>query len=71
MQQIPDCHEPATDDVFIYSLDFDEVTTLKTNYHIKSTPAPFTMSKPLPQGCLPDEPKLHLKWKKRRNADEH
>src|SRR6476660_4176341 len=39
------------DDVFIYSLD-DEITTKTiTNYHIKSTLAPFTMSKPLPQGA--------------------
>ncbi|MFN8252165.1 MAG: UDP-N-acetylmuramoyl-L-alanine--D-glutamate ligase [Ferruginibacter sp.] len=51
------------DDVFIYSLD-DEVTTLNiTNYHIKSTPAPFTMSKPLPQGAYLMNQKLHLKWK--------
>lgn len=51
------------EDVFIYSLD-DEVT-VKTinNYHIKSTPAPFTMSKPLPQGAYLMNAKLHLKWK--------
>ncbi|HQR01157.1 MAG TPA: UDP-N-acetylmuramoyl-L-alanine--D-glutamate ligase, partial [Ferruginibacter sp.] len=51
------------EDVFIYSLD-DEVTALNiTNYHIKSTPAPFTMSKPLPQGAYLMNQKLHLKWK--------
>ncbi len=51
------------DDVFIYSLD-DEVTMKAiTNYNIKSTPAPFTMSKPLPQGAYLMNAKLHLKWK--------
>lgn len=50
-------------DVFIYSLD-DEVTMKAiTNYNIKSTPAPFTMSKPLPQGAYLMNQKLHLKWK--------
>jgi UDP-N-acetylmuramoylalanine--D-glutamate ligase len=51
------------EDVFIYSLD-DEVTA-KTinNYHIKSTLAPFTMSKPLPQGAYLMNAKMHLKWK--------
>lgn len=50
-------------DVFIYSLD-DEVTAKTiTNYHIKSTPAPFTMSKPLPQGAYLMNAKMHLKWK--------
>ena len=51
------------EDVFIYSLD-DEITTAHiSNYHIKSTPAPFTMSKPLPQGAYLMNAKLHLKWK--------
>lgn len=51
------------EDVFIYSLD-DEVTMKAiTNYNIKSTPAPFTMSKPLPQGAYLMNAKLHLKWK--------
>jgi UDP-N-acetylmuramoylalanine--D-glutamate ligase len=51
------------EDVFIYSLD-DEVTMKAiTNYNIKSTPAPFTMSKPLPQGAYLMNQKLHLKWK--------
>ncbi|MFN8306653.1 MAG: UDP-N-acetylmuramoyl-L-alanine--D-glutamate ligase [Ferruginibacter sp.] len=51
------------EDVFIYNLD-DEVT-VKTisNYSIKSTPAPFTMSKQLPQGAYLLNAKLHLKWK--------
>ena len=50
-------------DVFIYSLD-DEVTAKTiTNYHIKSTLAPFTMSKPLPQGAYLMNAKMHLKWK--------
>jgi UDP-N-acetylmuramoylalanine--D-glutamate ligase len=51
------------EDVFIYSLD-DEVTAQHiTNYHIKSTLAPFTMSKPLPQGAYLMNAKMHLKWK--------
>lgn len=51
------------EDVFIYSLD-DAITAENiTNYHIKSTPAPFTMSKPLPQGAYLMNAKLHLKWK--------
>ncbi|MEI7734758.1 MAG: UDP-N-acetylmuramoyl-L-alanine--D-glutamate ligase [Ferruginibacter sp.] len=51
------------EDVFIYSLD-DEVTT-KTiaHYQIKSILAPFTMSKPLPQGAYLNNAKMHLKWK--------
>ncbi|MBP6431666.1 MAG: UDP-N-acetylmuramoyl-L-alanine--D-glutamate ligase [Ferruginibacter sp.] len=50
-------------DVFIYSLD-DEVTTNNiTNYTIKSTLAPFTMSKQLPQGAYLLNAKMHLKWK--------
>ena len=50
-------------DVFIYNLD-DEVTT-KTinNYPIKSTLAPITMSKQLPQGAYLMNAKMHLKWK--------
>ena len=51
------------EDVFIYSLD-DEVTAKTiTNHHIKSTLAPFTMSKPLPQGAYLMNAKMHLKWK--------
>ena len=50
-------------DVFIYNLD-DE-TTMKniTNYPIKSTQAPITMSKELPQGAYLINAKMHLKWK--------
>lgn len=50
-------------DVFIYNLD-DE-TTMKhlTNYPIKSTKAPITMSKELPQGAYLTNAKMHLKWK--------
>jgi UDP-N-acetylmuramoylalanine--D-glutamate ligase len=51
------------EDVFIYNLD-DEVT-VKTinNYSIKSTLAPITMSKQLPQGAYLLNAKMHLKWK--------
>jgi UDP-N-acetylmuramoylalanine--D-glutamate ligase len=51
------------EDVFIYSLD-DEVTTKTiSHYQIKSILAPFTMSKPLPQGAYLMNAKMHLKWK--------
>ena len=50
-------------DVFIYNLD-DEVTMNSIhNYPIKSTLAPFTMSKQLPQGAYLMNAKMHLKWK--------
>ena len=51
------------EDVFIYSLD-DEVTVKAINkYPIKSTLAPITMSKQLPQGAYLLNAKMHLKWK--------
>lgn len=51
------------EDIFIYNLD-DEVTAKTiTNYTIKSTLAPFTMSKQLPQGAYLANAKMHLKWK--------
>ena len=50
-------------DLFIYNLD-DEITTQKIkNYPIKSTLAPFTMSKQLPQGAYLANAKMHLRWK--------
>ncbi len=50
-------------DVFIYNLD-DETTMKNINsYHIKSTKAPITMSKELPQGAYLINAKMHLKWK--------
>ena len=50
-------------DVFIYNLD-DEVTMNNINhYPIKSTPAPITMSKELPQGAYLTNAKMYLKWK--------
>jgi UDP-N-acetylmuramoylalanine--D-glutamate ligase len=50
-------------DVFIYNID-DEVTTSSIDkYPIKSTLAPFTMSKQLPQGAYLLNAKMHLKWK--------
>ncbi|HRD56500.1 MAG TPA: UDP-N-acetylmuramoyl-L-alanine--D-glutamate ligase [Ferruginibacter sp.] len=50
-------------DVFVYNLD-DE-TTMKNikNYTIKSTLAPITMSKELPQGAYLANAKMHMKWK--------
>lgn len=51
------------DDVFIYNLD-DEVTFENINkYPIKSTQAPITMSRELPQGAYLMNAKMHLKWK--------
>jgi UDP-N-acetylmuramoylalanine--D-glutamate ligase len=51
------------EDVFIYNLD-DEVTLkAMNNYPIKSTLAPITMSKQLPQGAYLLNAKMHLKWK--------
>ena len=50
-------------DLFIYNQD-DEITTQQIkNYPIKSTLAPFTMSKQLPQGAYLMNAKMHLKWK--------
>jgi UDP-N-acetylmuramoylalanine--D-glutamate ligase len=50
-------------DVFIYCLD-DELTMKNiNNYPIKSTIAPFTMSKQLPQGAYLTNAQMHLKWK--------
>ncbi|MBS1754687.1 MAG: UDP-N-acetylmuramoyl-L-alanine--D-glutamate ligase [Ferruginibacter sp.] len=50
-------------DVFIYNMD-DEVTVKSiSNYPIKSTLAPITMSKELPQGAYLQNAKMHLKWK--------
>ena len=55
-------NQQATD-VFIYCED-DEVTKKNiNNYSIKSTLAPFTMSKELPQGAYLLNAKMHLKWK--------
>jgi UDP-N-acetylmuramoylalanine--D-glutamate ligase len=50
-------------DVFIYNLD--DAVTMKTinNYPIKSTLAPITMSKELPQGAYLQNAKMHIKWK--------
>lgn len=51
------------EDVFIYNID-DEVTMKAiNNYPIKSTLAPITMSKQLPQGAYLLNAKMHLKWK--------
>ena len=51
------------EDVFIYNLD-DKTTINNLNiYPIKSTKAPITMSKELPQGAYLINAKMHLKWK--------
>lgn len=50
-------------DVFIYNLDDETTKKYITNYPIKSTLAPLTMSKELPQGAYLVNAKMHLKWK--------
>lgn len=55
-------NQQATD-VFIFNMD-DEVTMKNIgNYPIKSTQAPITMSKELPQGAYLANARMHLKWK--------
>jgi UDP-N-acetylmuramoylalanine--D-glutamate ligase len=51
------------DDVFIYNLD--DAVTMKSisNYPIKSTQAPITMSRELSQGAYLTNAQMHLKWK--------
>jgi UDP-N-acetylmuramoylalanine--D-glutamate ligase len=51
------------EDVFIYNLDDDVTVKTINNYSIKSTLAPITMSKQLPQGAYLQNAKMHLKWK--------
>lgn len=51
------------DDVFIYNMDDEVSANTISNYPIKSTLAPFTMSKQLPQGAYLLNAKMHLKWK--------
>ncbi len=51
------------EDIFIYNLDDAVTTKTITNYPIKSTLAPITMSKQLPQGAYLLNAKMHLKWK--------
>ena len=51
------------EDVFIYNLD-DSVTMKSiSNYPIKSTQAPITMSRELSQGAYLTNAQMHLKWK--------
>ena len=50
-------------DVFIYNRDDETTMKYLTNYPIKSTQAPITMSKELPQGAYLINAKMHLKWK--------
>lgn len=50
-------------DVFIYNID-DEITQKHiTNYTIKSTLYPITMSKELPKSAYITNQELHIKWK--------
>lgn len=51
------------DDVFIYNLDDHVTMNHIPNYPIKSTQAPITMSKELPQGAYLTNAKMYLKWK--------
>lgn len=51
------------EDVFVYNADDPTTTEYIHNYYIKSTKAPITMSKELPQGAYLKNAELHLKWK--------
>ena len=50
-------------DVFIYNLDDKTTMDNISKYPIKSTQAPITMSKELPQGAYLTNAKMYLKWK--------
>jgi UDP-N-acetylmuramoylalanine--D-glutamate ligase len=50
-------------DVFIYNLDDQTTMDYISKYPIKSTQAPITMSKELPQGAYLTNAKMYLKWK--------
>lgn len=51
------------EDVFIYNLDDAVTMKSKSNYPIKSTQAPITMSRELSQGAYLTNAQMHLKWK--------
>ena len=50
-------------DVFIYNLDDKTTNEYLNHYPIKSTKAPITMSKEIPQGAYLTNAKMYLKWK--------
>ena len=50
-------------DVFIYNLDDEMTMKYLTHYPIKSSQAPITMNKELPQGAYLTNAQMHLKWK--------
>lgn len=51
------------EDVFIYNLDDETTTNSIKKFSIKSTLAPITMSKEIPQGAYLANARMHLKWK--------
>ena len=51
------------EDVFIFNLDDKTTNEYLNHYPIKSTQAPITMSKELPQGAYLTNAKMYLKWK--------
>ncbi len=51
------------EDVFIYNLDDENTIKHIEEYSIKSTLAPITMSKEIPQGAYLTNAELHIKWK--------
>ncbi len=51
------------EDVFIYNLDDSVTMNSISNYPIKSTQAPITMSRELSQGAYLTNAQMHLKWK--------
>jgi UDP-N-acetylmuramoylalanine--D-glutamate ligase len=50
-------------DVFVFCQDDETTMKYITNYPIKSTLAPITMNKALPQGAYLTNAAMHLKWK--------
>ncbi len=55
-------NQTATD-VFIYCQDDETTMKYISHYPFKSTPAPITMKKELPQGAYLTNAEMHLKWK--------
>ncbi|MBU3713947.1 MAG: UDP-N-acetylmuramoyl-L-alanine--D-glutamate ligase [Ferruginibacter sp.] len=53
----------SENDVFIYNLDDQVTMNALSKYPIKSTQAPITMSRELPQGAFLTNAQMHLKWK--------
>jgi UDP-N-acetylmuramoylalanine--D-glutamate ligase len=55
--------QQSEQDVFIYNIDDPYTMKYLTNYPIKSTLAPISMRKELPQGAYLSQAQLFMKWK--------